>query len=171
MATETASAVTNQALKSGQGEYAWKRFFFLVAEIIASNEKRPTSIGSDSERTIARQEAAELAISLRVMPLLSTMQHVIQTYSTFEGKGGDDYYLLELNSKKREISFVGYSKDDFKQATDRYAELEREHQNEEDVHVVLVSAESLNELKSGYPSFFLDSSGFIELIQKQVFGH
>jgi hypothetical protein len=74
-----------------------------------------------------------------------------------------------LDSQKREIRYVGYSKEDFKKAASDYADTEREHQNEEDFHVVLVSVESLNDLKSAYPSFFLDSTGFIDLIRDQIF--
>ncbi|MGB6690504.1 MAG: RelA/SpoT domain-containing protein [Terracidiphilus sp.] len=170
MAVETASAVTNQALKSGEGQELWKRFFFLVAEIIAANEGMPSSLTNDFEHTGARREAAELAGRLRVLNLLSSMQHVLEDFSTFEGTGGRDLYLLVLDSQKREINYVGYKKEDFKQASNDYAEQEREHQNEEDVHVVLVSAESLEDLKSAYPSFFLDSTGFIALIRDQVFG-
>lgn len=170
MAVETASAVTNQALKSGKGQELWKRFFFLVAEIIASNERTPNSLSSEAEHIGARREAAELAAELRVINLLSNMQHVLESYSTFEGTGGSDLYLLELDSQKREIRYVGYAKEDFKKASDDYSEMEREHKNEEDVHVVLVSVESLGDLKSAYPSFFLDSAGFIDLIREQVFG-
>lgn len=169
MAVETASAVTNQALKSGEGEDLWKRFFFLVAEIIAVNEGTPNSLTDDARHDSARIEAAELARKLKVINLLSSMQHVLEDYSTFAKDGGEELYLLVLDSKKREINYVGYTKKDFKQATDRYAELEREHQNKEDVHVVLVSVESLQDLKSAYPSFFLDSTGFIDLIREQVF--
>lgn len=170
MAVETASAVTNQALKSGEGQDLWKRFFFLVAEIIASNEKTPNSLTSEAEHVLARREAADLASRLRVLTLLSTMQHVLENYSTFEGTGGNDLYLLELDSQKREIRYMGYAKEDFKEASSDYAEKEREYEKNEDIHIVLVSAESLGELKSAYPSFFLDSTGFIALIQQQVFG-
>jgi putative GTP pyrophosphokinase len=170
MAVETASAVTNQALKSGTGEELWKRFFFLVGEIIATTETTPNSLNGKEGYTNARHEAAELAGQLRVINLLSNMQHVLESYSTFEGKGGKDFYLLELDSQKREISYVGYAKKDFKKASDDYAEIEREHRNKDDVHVVLVSVESLDDLKSAYPSFFLDSTGFIDLIRQQLFG-
>jgi len=170
MAVETASAVTNQALKSGEGEALWKRFFFLVAEIIASNDKTPTSLPGVAELSSARREAAELARHLGVINLLTNMQHVMENYTTFEGSGGNDLYLLELDSQKREIRYVGYAKEDFKKASERYAEKEIENLQNEDFHVVLVSAESLSDLKSGYPSFFLDSAGFIDLIRQQVLG-
>jgi putative GTP pyrophosphokinase len=170
MAVETASAITDQALKSGEGHEDWMRFFFLVAEIVAFNEGTPSSFGSDREHKLARREASDLANRLRVVPLLSTMQHVLEKYSTCEGGAGNTLYLLELDSKKREVVYVGYTRADFKKASEDYAAKERENKNKEDIHVVLVSAESLSDLKSAYPSFFLDSAGFIDLIRDQVFG-
>lgn len=170
MAVETASAMTDQALKSGEGHEDWMRFFFLVAEIVAFNQGNPSYFSSEAEHRYARREATTLAHRLRVVPILSTMQHVLENYTTFEGSGGNDLYLLELDSQKREIVYVGYAKKDFKKASEAYAEKELKNKNKEDVHVVLVSAESLSDLKSAYPSFFLDSAGFIDLIQTQVFG-
>jgi putative GTP pyrophosphokinase len=169
MAVETASAVTNQALKSGEGEHLWKRFFFLVAEIMAFNEGTPNCFADEAEHNSARREAVGLATQLRVINLLSGMQHVLESYSTFEGAGGKDMYLLELHAQKREIGYMGYAKGDFKKASEEYAEKERANQNNPDIHIVLVSAESLSDLKSAYPSFFLNSTGFLDLIQKQVF--
>lgn len=173
MAVETASAVTNQALKSGEGQELWKRFFYLVAEIIASTEGAPNSLANSEEHRKARREAAELASRLRVLNLLSSMQHVLENYSTMEGstdKSSNVMYLLVLDSQKREIRYVGYGRADVTKASEDYAEREREYQNAEDVNVVLVSAESLGDLKSAYPSYFLDSAGFIDLIRDQVFG-
>jgi hypothetical protein len=169
MAVETASAVTNQALKSGEGQELWKRFFYLVAEIVASNEGTQNSLTSEEEHTKARQEASELATRLRVIGLLSNMQHVLENYTTFERRGGNDLYLLSLDSQKREISYIGYAKEDFKNAAKAYADAERANKDNEDIHIVLVSVESLGDLKSAYPSFFLDSTGFIDLIREQVF--
>ncbi|QNI34323.1 RelA/SpoT domain-containing protein [Alloacidobacterium dinghuense] len=170
MAVETASAVTNQALKSGDGEALWKRFFFLVAEIMAFNEGTQNVFANKEEHFNARREASGLATQLRVVNLLSGMQHVLESYSTFEGKGGNDLYLLELHAQNREIGYMGYGKEDFKKASEEYAEKEQANRNNEDIHIVLVTAESLSDLKSAYPSFFLNSVGFIDLINEQVFG-
>ena len=170
MAVETASAMTDQALKSGEGHEDWMRFFYLVAEIVAFNEGTPSTFTCETDHRLGRHEASDLANRLRVVPILSAMQHVLEQYSTFESRGGSDYFLLELDSQKPEITYVGFAREDFKKATEMYAEKEREHSNEENMHVVLVSAESLKDLKSAYPSYFLDSAGFIDLIREQVFG-
>jgi ppGpp synthetase/RelA/SpoT-type nucleotidyltranferase len=167
MAVETASAVTNQALKSGIGEADWKRFFWLVGDIIASTEGGPLICGI--EMGALRVEAAHLARTLKVIPLLENMQHVFESFSSFEG-GKADMYLLELDSQKREITYEGFSRDAFANAAEAYSKRERETKDNEDLHVVLVSVASLNELKRAYPSYFLDSSGFITVMRQQIFG-
>lgn len=165
VAVETASAVTDQALKSGLGEDDWKRFFFLVGDIIASTEGGPLICGMDLKSL--RGEAADLARSLKVITLLESMQHVLELFSGF---GTDELYLLELDSKAREIRYTGFSRADFTGAAEAYRSLERQHKENQDIHIVLVSVKSLRELKTAYPSYFLDSSGFIQVMRQQIYG-
>ena len=170
MAVETASAVTNQALKSGIGEADWKRFFLLVGDIIARTENGPVICDIDTQDL--RIEAAELARTLKVIPLLENMQHVFEIFSNFEGPGAGkaDMYLLELDSQKRAVTYEGYPKEAFSSAAEAYSKRERETKDDQDIQVVLVSVASLNELKIAYPSYFLDSSGFIQVMREEIFG-
>jgi hypothetical protein len=168
MAVETASAVTDQALKSGIGEADWKRFFWLVGDIIASTENVP--LICDMSMESLRAEAASLARSLKVIPLLENMQHVFESFSSFDGGGKADMYLLALDSQKRQIIYEGFPKEAFASAAEAYSARERQTKDNPDVQVVLVSVASLNELKTAYPSYFLDSSGFIQVMRKEIFG-
>jgi ppGpp synthetase/RelA/SpoT-type nucleotidyltranferase len=167
MAVETASALTDQALKSGIGHDDWKRFFWLVGDIIAFAENAPLICGR--EMSALRKEAAGIARKLRVIPILQDMQHVIESFSSFEG-GASDMYLLELNSRDRTIVYDGFPKEEFKRASEQYARRESEIRESEDIHVVLVAVSALNELRSAYPSYFLDSSGFIDVMQREIYG-
>lgn len=165
MAVETASAVTNQALKSGSGADEWKRFFLLVGALIAYNEGTQLVCNLDLESL--RREASDLARSLKVITLLESMQHVLESFSGF---GAGDLYLLELDSKAREIRYKGFTKSQFADAIEEYRRAERGKQKDTDVHIVLVSVGSLHQLKTAYPSFFLDSSGFIQVMREQIYG-
>jgi ppGpp synthetase/RelA/SpoT-type nucleotidyltranferase len=166
MAVETASAVTNQALKSGIGGSDWKRFFLLVGDLIADREGGSKICGMSIDDI--RCEAASLAHSLRVINLLENMQHVIEIFTGFEGK--DEMYLMELDSAKRQINYRGFAKTEFQEASAEYADLERQYKDNPEIHVVLVSVGSLEELREAYPSYFLNSSGFIELMREQIYG-
>jgi hypothetical protein len=173
MAVETASAVTNQALKSGGGQDDWKRFFVLVGDIIAATEGGLLICGMDLNSL--RREAAELARSLKVIPILESMQHVIEHFTSFGSSDRsattDDLYLLQLDSKERKIQYSGFSNEDFRKAAEKYRSMERENGENLDVHIVLVSVGSLKQLKTAYPSYFLDSSGFIQVMRQQIYTH
>jgi putative GTP pyrophosphokinase len=164
-AVETASAVTNQALKSGEGEEAWKRFFKLMGDFIAMREECPLLTTTFENEAILRREAAELAIKLRVIPLLEGMRHVIEH---FQSTGDDDYYLLVLDSQRRSIRYEGYKESDFPKAKEAYSREERAVKDNSDVQVVLVRVASIEELREAYPSYFLDSTNFVTHV-KQIF--
>lgn len=165
MAVETASAVTNQALKSGKGGDDWRRFFNLMGDFIALQEKCPLSSGIVDGEIALRKEAARLAAHLKVIPLLEGMSHVIETFS---GSGQDDMYLVLLDSRKRRMRYLGFKESQFGEATEQYAREERKYKDNFDVHVVLAGVKSIKQLRSAYPSYFLDSARFIELV-KEVF--
>jgi len=166
MAVETASAVTNQALKSGVGQDNWKRFFKLMGDFIAMQEDSPLLAADEGERSDLKIEATQLASQLRVIPLLEGMSHVLES---FQSSGGDELYLLTLNSQQRKMQYRGFKQSDFPLATQAYAQEERQYREDADVHVVLVAVRSINELKAAYPSYFLDSGKFIAVV-RQLYG-
>ena len=164
-AVETASSVTNQALKSGRGEDNWKRFFRLMGDFIAMQEECPLLATNAENELTLKAEASELATRLRVIPLLEGMRHVIEN---FQGSGSDDYYLLILDSRNRTVRTKGFRESDFPVATAAYSQEERVNKDNDDVHVVLVRVASIGELKKAYPSYFLDSTNFVIQV-KQMF--
>jgi ppGpp synthetase/RelA/SpoT-type nucleotidyltranferase len=162
-AVETASAVTNQALKAGIGEEDWKRFFRLMGDFIAWQEDSHLLSGtSDFD---LRKQAASLAIKLKVVPLLEGMRHVVQD---FKGSGKDELYLLILNSHERRIRYWSFKESEFTKATEAYSAEEKAHRDNLDVHVVLVKVASIEDLREAYPSYFLDSTNFVQQVKRLV---
>ena len=159
-AVETASAVTNQMLKSGQGEEDWKRFFQLMGDVIAGREEGPLLAAVEPARL---RETADLAVKLRVIPLLEGMSTVMEEGTSGEGV---DIYLLVSDSKAREIRYWGFSNSEFQEAVGAYSREEKEAENNPDVNVVLVRVASIKELKEAYPSYFLDSANFVEQVRQ-----
>ena len=161
MAVETASAITNQALKAGKGEDEWKQFFKLMGDVVALREECP--LLADLNGDEIRKEARVLARKLKVIPMLEGMSAIIETFS---GNKEADVYLLILDAQKRHIKYQGFREAQFDQATEEYSNAEKIHYDDPDVNVVLVAVSSLDDLKGAYPSYFLDSSNFIALIKQ-----
>lgn len=167
MAVETASARTHQALKSGEGRESWKLFFRLMGSVIALKENLPMVPYTDDLTVYHRLR--EVANELKVIPLFQGMSHAVEFFHPAQiGKPThpDDLYLLELYSAKKKMTFQIYGRNEFREAVADYASRERLHSRNPDVHVVLVSVASMAILRNAYPSYFLDTTQFVELIEE-----
>lgn len=164
MGLETASVKTNQALKSGRGLESWKKFFRLMATVIALKENMP--VVSEDEELHVYREVKALSKLLKPIPLFEGMRHAIQSSAGQDTLGYDDLYLMELNSQSQTMKVTQFPPYLFARATAAYASAEMRTENNEDIHVVLVRAAGLRSLRLAYPSYFLDASDFIELIRE-----
>lgn len=72
--------------------------------------------------------------------------------------------MLDLHYTKKFVDIYGYSKDNIDQATFVYNKLEGNATNDE--NIVLVSADSIDSLKSAYTNYFADIRKFISILNK-----
>lgn len=167
MAVETASSVTDQALKAGRGKDDWLRFFRLISSAIALEEHLPTAPYTPDESTLFSQ-IKMLSKQLRVVSLFQAMSHAVSSFgpSNLQATDPNDMYLLTLDARKQRVSAVAFGKQESLQAVALYDKMERRSFNDPDVHVVLVSIESLTSLRDAYPSYFLDAESFVNIVKK-----
>ncbi|HLO58627.1 MAG TPA: hypothetical protein VK179_07785 [Bacteroidales bacterium] len=83
-------------------------------------------------------------------------KHIIERRST-----KDVYHLLKLDIENRLVNISSYPLEGFAQANQEYTILERENAGKTNFQVVLVSTESINELQSAFPNYFLDTEEFL----------
>ena len=76
-----------------------------------------------------------------------------------------DYYLININVEERNVNILVFDKNALDAATDEYLKIEKEIENSKNA-VVLVSANSMRLLKKAYPSYFLDTSEFLDALEK-----
>jgi putative GTP pyrophosphokinase len=77
-------------------------------------------------------------------------------------KSDSGFYILTLDSEQRMTQVLGFSTSS--SADQKYLEMEKESQDKPHVQTVMVSLNSLKSLKNAYPSFYLDTTRFIRLI-------
>src|SRR5262249_20598619 len=79
---------------------------------------------------------------------------------------GAHYFLLELNVANKSLRITGYTLNARAQAQWDYAQVEKSiFEGKEHADSVLVSAESMAELKRAYLNYFLDMHRFIGVIE------
>lgn len=73
--------------------------------------------------------------------------------------------ILELKGPKPVVIIESFSKKRLNEASDRYAQIEKEIFSGESKQAVLVSAGKIKDLKKAYPNYFLDTKEFISKIK------
>ncbi len=161
MAVETADSLTYQALKFGKGREDWARFFRLMGSAIAMEEDLPLVPYTD-EVDVYKQ-IREISDSMRIVPLFQGISQVVNDTPRTEPS---DLIVLESDSERRTINSTVFHKQEADLAYEYYADSEWKQRSNPNVHVVLVSVQTISKLRSAYPSYFHDTSAFLRLLRK-----
>ncbi|WP_339918877.1 RelA/SpoT domain-containing protein [uncultured Flavobacterium sp.] len=163
-AVETAGIITKTSLKSNQGPDEWLDFFKIVSSLFALKEKLPL-MDDHSEFTMEELmiKCYNYCEELNILTKLKAIR--VSTNKIESDNFPGDYYLLNINIIEMFVNIQIFNKNQFEYATNEYLKLEKTI-NENENAVVLVSANSIKTLKKAYPSYFLDTSEFIQAIEK-----
>jgi putative GTP pyrophosphokinase len=163
-AVETAGIITKTSLKSNQGPDEWLDFFKIVSSLFALKEKLPL-MDDHSEFTMEELmiKCYNYCEELNILTKLKAIR--VSTNKIESDNFPGDYYLLNINIIEMFVNIQIFNKNQFEYATNEYLKLEKTI-NENENAVVLVSATSIKTLKKAYPSYFLDTSEFIQAIEK-----
>ncbi|HVT17913.1 MAG TPA: RelA/SpoT domain-containing protein [Thermoanaerobaculia bacterium] len=165
-AVETVGTFIQQALKSSRGEREWLRFFTLMGTAIAIREKTQPVPGTpiDKKELVGelREHAAALAVETRLRAYGAALQTVEQRPQHAH------YYLLTLEPAINRVTVLGFKRTEVAEAAARYLATEREIVGNPGSEAVLVSVESLAALRRAYPNYFLDTSIFLDAVNRAI---
>ena len=161
MAVETVDHLLDQDLKVGGGDADWKRFFALMGTAHALTENTTPVANTPTDMPTLACEVRALAMRLRVKAQLQGFQ-AAQRAIDHEDLRGMDYFLLELSAKDKTTLIRGYRQREIDSARKKYVELEAQ----EDVDVVLVRVQDAQNLRQAYPSYFLDTTQFMNSVDE-----
>jgi ppGpp synthetase/RelA/SpoT-type nucleotidyltranferase len=167
---ETCQAFTGQALKSKikSASEEWLRFFALMSSAIAAREKRPLVPGTPTSAAERKRELTQLEKDQQVIFLLQGWNSAMR-HPTIADDHTSAAFLLELNTQKRTLTTHTFKQSDLPFAHARYLKREKETEGDPSVQVVLVSADSLANLRRAYPNFYVDTTAFIRAITQEIY--
>jgi ppGpp synthetase/RelA/SpoT-type nucleotidyltranferase len=166
-AVEIISTFTGQALKSNIGDECWKRFFKLMSSAIALREKTPLVADTPQEHNRLIDELRDLVEKLKVHDALVGWGTGVKVVS--EGEKKAHSYLLMLDSKKRVITHIGFTKLELPEAQRRYLEAEKDNVDKPWIQAVLVSVSKISALRRAYPNYYLDAVAFSQAISQAIY--
>jgi hypothetical protein len=163
-AVETMGTILGQALKTRRGEKDWLDFFTLISDAFSIKEgttRIPRFQHLEKESLI--EEIRRLDNTINASSKMSQLSVAIQY---LDKRKANSYHLLVLNSIEQFTMIKSYDRDQYEYAVSDYQLYEKKAVEGEPIEPVLVSAGKLDSVRKAYPSFFLDISEFLFILQK-----
>lgn len=161
-AVETMGTFVGQSIKSSEADQAWNDYFSLVGSAFAIMEGCPQvpcyAHLSHKETFRAVVEQTE---KLQVIDKLLAFRVAIGDIASNAGS----YHLLVLDTSSENVTVKSFGLRRITEATEEYLEWEKRAEGNQYMQVVLVSTESVGNLKAAYPSYFLDAGEFVKYLR------
>ncbi len=162
-AVETMGTFLDHSLKSSEGPNEWLEFFSLASSAFAILESTPRISPHDK---LSDKETFEKLLKteegLDVISKLTGFRVAARHIKDDKNKGR--YHLVTLDLDEMMAYIQSYEPKDLEAANIEYSKKEADVHAGRNMQVVLVSSETISELKKAYPSYFLDA----ELFSKQI---
>ena len=155
-----------KALKASQGSDEWLRFFALMGSALALREGTALVPGTPTSQ---RELVSELRDHVRSLDVDNRLAGYGSALNVMEEPfvRGAEFFLLELVPSKHEVRVASYSRRELSAATEQYLQVERSLEGPGS-EAVLVSVESLNQLRRAYPNYFLDTEVFLAAVRESI---
>lgn len=161
-AVEIAGVYVKTSLKSSIGPEPWLEFFRFASSAFSILEGRPKLHEALADREII-EELLELDRQLEARKKLSSFMGAHQFLSENRRKS-DSHFILILDLREQVTRILPFAS--IAPASVRYAELEKEHIDDDLVDVVLVAAESVESVATAYPNYFGDTTEFLKYMER-----
>ncbi len=161
---ETMGTFTNYSLKSSQGPEDFLKYFSLVSAGFSILEgcPVPSDFIGKSDLNIFKDiihQTEYLNVEENLSAFTVAAEHINQ--ATRQSK----YNLITLNLEKRFVNVKSFKSIQLQEANKAYTNIEKQILHGAPIQAVLVSTNSIGNLIKAYPSYFLDSRGFIERLE------
>ncbi len=165
-AVETMGLFLNSSLKASEGPGDWLDFFSVVSAAFCHLESCPiASDYKDLSKAECYAEVTRRAEQLDAVSKLGTFTGIVQSLPAVTG-GSVHLVVLDVVNKTVEVQTFG--KNRIAEANDRYADYEKQARDGKRLQAVLVSTDTVENLRRAYPSFFLDTKEFVRNLKSII---
>lgn len=170
-AVEMGGVMLGQKLKNDEGSDEWLKFFGLVSEAFAIVEHLEDGRGNSVplERKTGEEvrslytEITALEQKLKVLEKLRAFSDAMM-FLDKKKSVKQKFFIMEMRPSEKRVTIYGYNSSQYEVAVRRYKSLEQKNRDT-DVDQVLVSANSLRQLRRAYPNYFVNIDDFVAKVQ------
>ena len=131
---------------------------------VSNCEKCPTINGTPAELDILCREIRHLATHIHAIQLLGAYKVTVQQAGQL--KKFAKYFLVNYKFGAHVVWVTDFAATQSQEANDAYTKTEAS--KEEGDNIVLVSVDSIKNLKRAYPNYFLDTTQFSSLLTEAI---
>lgn len=164
-AVETVGTFVGQALKSSMGQDEWLDFFRLMGTGIAAIENTPPVPNTPINM---KDLAVSIAGHIEALDIFERLESYSEALNIIEEQSGKEhhFYLIELDALERQTTIRTFPIGQSQAAASEYAKTEERVKSQPGSDAVLVSVDSLAQLRRAYPNYFADTRVFLSLVSQ-----
>lgn len=162
-AVEVMGLYSKSALKAGKGDADILRFFVLVSALFAKTEGITAVPDTPADKDDIIREIIKIDAKTRI---LSSLEGISSAMHSLPDNKNDTYYIMVLDYQLFRLAVQGFTENEFEIASKVYDHIES--MIHPYIDVVLVSTESVNDLRSAYPNYFADVREFLRIVRKET---
>lgn len=169
-ALETMGLYEKQNFKASQGDENVLRFFMLMSSIFALVEGTLVCPDTSDDFQTLVHEVQALNKKNKIFEKLHGISSTVKKVSNHT-HGNAKYFLLKLEVAPEQTTLytAAFPAKDLPVATKIYNDIEQKH--DDNIDIVLVSANDVNALRTAYPNYFADISSFLLILHKIAYGN
>ena len=164
-AVETLGMIEKSSFKTGEWTDDYARFFKLASALFSHHEKSPTlaefagvEIGVIASELIALEQ--KLQIFAKLKGLILTAKQI----NSFQDKAS--FHLMELDLSNSTVNLIPFTQGQYELAQSYYKMREIDTKDNPNIELVLISMDSIKDIKKAYPNYFLDTQAFIKSVKQ-----
>lgn len=169
-AVEAVGYMRGEELKSGKGNEDWLRLFDLMSAELAMVENCPEPAHLPEHLTRVA-EIRDLDASLSAASVLDGISQAVKFTSGYvQGADPPKFFRIEFNRQTNQVRVSPHRSPRIGFSEQHSVEQVVEETGNKDVNTVLVSADSIEELRAGFPNYFGDVKMFTSALRCVVSG-
>ncbi|GDX07122.1 hypothetical protein [Buttiauxella sp. A111] len=166
-AVEMVGLFRKESLKSGQGDQSWLYFFQLVSDLFYRIESGNIIGRYNSISTELKVLSEKLNVFENLTAYNKFISHIEQSEKLKEDPDG--LFIIIVDTNVKQITINNFTSQNHKAAAKKYKEAEKYCAENNGCEVAMVSVSDINDLRSAYPAYFLDTKTFLNNLGRFLF--
>lgn len=160
-AVETMSTFLGTNLKFDEGQPKWLNYFSLTSSAFSFFENTNQIPKYEKLTKFETFERAIYEYNYNKIEDRLTAYSLAADIICEDSDQNHKFHLVVLDIKKRIVEIKSFTEGEFELANEHYTENERMNAENPSNQIVLVSTESIHELRDAFPNYFLDTKDFL----------